>query len=167
MNKYIYSIAALLVLAGVVWLIVTPGKHGKYDQFVQYQTKTSREVALTCTTDMATKFHIHPVLKILIDGIEQKIPTNTGITNFCMNSIHTHDDGGTLHIESPVQKDFTIGDFFAVWGKEFNRNQILDYKIDNAHAITVTINGNEVQTYENTLMKDKDDIIIEYKSLKK
>ena len=164
MNKYIYSLIWLLFIAGVVWLIVTPGKHGK---FVPYDEKTSREVALICTTDMATKFHIHPVLKIIIAGVEQKIPANIGITGLCMNSIHTHDDSGTLHIESPVQKDFMLGDFFAVWGKEFSQNQILDYKIDNTHAIVVTVNSKSVDTYENTVMKDKDDIVIEYKEAKK
>ncbi len=33
MKKIIYTVVGLLVLAGVVWLIVTPGKAGKYDQF--------------------------------------------------------------------------------------------------------------------------------------
>ena len=33
MKKYI--IIALLVVAGIIWLIVTPGKTGKYDSFAQ------------------------------------------------------------------------------------------------------------------------------------
>jgi len=35
MKKYLYSIIVLLIVAGVAWLIVTPGKAGKYDQFAQ------------------------------------------------------------------------------------------------------------------------------------
>lgn len=38
MKKYIYILIGLLFVAGVVWLIVTPGKTGapgKYDQFAQ------------------------------------------------------------------------------------------------------------------------------------
>ncbi len=35
MKKYIYILVALLLLGGVVWLIVTPGKAGKYDTFAQ------------------------------------------------------------------------------------------------------------------------------------
>jgi len=35
MKKYIYGIVGLLLLAGVVWLIVTPGKPGKYDDFAK------------------------------------------------------------------------------------------------------------------------------------
>ena len=126
------------------------------------EPKTSREMALTCTSDMATQFHIHPHLKIEINGVGQIIPANVGITSVCMNSIHTHDASGTLHIESPVKKDFTLGDFFAVWGKEFNKNQILDYKTDTGATITLTVNGKAVDTYEDTVMNDNDVIVISY-----
>lgn len=39
MKKYIYGIVGLLLLAGVVWLIVTPGKPGKYDDFAKCLTE--------------------------------------------------------------------------------------------------------------------------------
>jgi thiol-disulfide isomerase/thioredoxin len=35
MKKAIYIIIVLLIIGGVVWLIKTPGKPGKYDQFAQ------------------------------------------------------------------------------------------------------------------------------------
>jgi len=35
MNKYTYSLIGLLALAGVVWLIMTPGKPGKLDDFAK------------------------------------------------------------------------------------------------------------------------------------
>ena len=35
MKKYIYSLVGLLVVAGIVWLIVTPGKPGIYDDFAK------------------------------------------------------------------------------------------------------------------------------------
>lgn len=40
------------------------------------------------------------------------------------NPIHTHDDTGIIHIESPVKRDFTLADFFAVWNKPFSKDQI-------------------------------------------
>ena len=33
MKKYIYIFVGLLIVAGLVWLVVTPGKPGKYDDF--------------------------------------------------------------------------------------------------------------------------------------
>ena len=35
MKKILYIIVLLLVASGIVWLIITPGKAGKYDQFAQ------------------------------------------------------------------------------------------------------------------------------------
>ncbi len=160
MNKYIYSLIGLALLAGVVWLIMTPGKHGNV------ATLSSHQVALTCTTDMATKFHIHPHLEIIINGVGQEIPADTGITYACMHPIHTHDTSGTLHIESPVQRDFTLGDFFAVWEKPFSKDEVLGYKADSSHNISVSVNGKVVDTYESTVLYDKDQIIISYESKK-
>lgn len=115
--------------------------------------ETSREVALHCTTDMATRFHIHPELKIIILGKEEMIPANIGIKSFCMNSIHTHNASGLLHVEAPIKKDFTLGDFFAVWGKDmgsFGTN------------MKMTVNGKENTEYENYIMQDNDKIELRY-----
>lgn len=35
MNKYLYGVVGLLFVAGVVWLVMTPGKPGKYDDFAK------------------------------------------------------------------------------------------------------------------------------------
>jgi hypothetical protein len=129
-------------------------------------SKTTREVALTCTTDMATQFHIHPYLYIFINGQKQEIPANVGIKTNCMNSLHTHDDSGKIHVESPEKRDFTLADFFAVWNKTYNRNQILDYKVDDTHIMRQTVNGKEIQDYENIVLKDEDEIIIYYEEKK-
>lgn len=125
---------------------------------------TTREVALSCTTDMFTQFHIHPHLTIAINGVRQEIPTGLGNVPGCMHPLHTHDSSGTIHVEAPEQRDFTLGDFFAVWGKTFSQDQILDAKTDATHTITETVNGTEVQTFESTVLRDSDQIVITYGS---
>ena len=125
-------------------------------------SRTDREVALTCTTDMATQFHIHPILKIIVNGHEQTISANIGIQPACMNSLHTHDTTGVIHVESPERRDFTLADLFAVWKQTFTKDQILAFKVDDTHRIRVTVNGKEVDTYENTVLRDKDQIVISY-----
>ncbi len=127
--------------------------------------KTNRELALSCTTEMATQFHIHPHLEIIILGQQQEVPADIGIVNGCMNPLHTHDNTGKIHIESPEKRDFTLADFFAVWNKPFNKYQILDYKADDQHSIKETINGNQVQDYENTTLRDNDQIVISYEKI--
>lgn len=123
---------------------------------------TTREVALLCTTDMATTYHIHPEIAIRINGEDVIIPANIGIKPTCMTSIHTHDAGGIIHVESPIQKDFTLGDFFAVWEKDFSRDSILGNLAGEEAVITVTINGVAVETYEATVLGDGDKILISY-----
>ena len=125
-------------------------------------SQTNREVALTCTTDMATQFHIHPILKIIANGREQTVPANLGILPSCMKSLHTHDTSGVIHVEAPEKRDFTLADFFAVWKQPFSKDEVLSYKVDATHKIRVSVNGAEVRTYENTILRDRDQIVITY-----
>lgn len=156
----IVVIAALLVIVGVT----ASKKKGIETGPKDYETMTSREVALICTTDMATQFHIHPMLRIVFDGVDQVIPSNIGIVNGCMNALHTHDDTGKLHVESPVAKDFVLGDFFAVWKQRFDKTHILGKVAEGGATITVTVNGKKVDTYENTVLYDGDQIVISFES---
>jgi hypothetical protein len=46
--------------------------------------------------------HIHPKLRIFVDGAEVKVPANIGIApDGRMRVIYTHDETGVIHIESP------------------------------------------------------------------
>lgn len=121
------------------------------------------DLALSCTSDAQTQYHIHPRLEIIINGAREVIPANIGIAPGCLRVLHTHDDSGTIHVESPRAADFTLADFFAVWGKTFNRNQILDSKTDAARGITMTVNGQPSSDYENLVLKDGQEIVIQYK----
>jgi hypothetical protein len=158
------SLASTVAVLGLFGYIIASGNPSGSDSAKPSETSTANphEVAMTCTTDMATQFHIHPQLAILIDGVRQTIPANIGITNGCMNPLHTHDATGTIHVESPVKLDFTLADFFAVWGKTFTKDQILDSKVDDSHVITMTVNGKPSTDFENLVLKDDDLIVISY-----
>ena len=60
--------------------------------------------------------------------------------------MHTHDDTGVIHIESPEDRNFTIGEFFDIWGQTFDNSQIFDNiageNINN--ALNVYVNGKKV-----------------------
>jgi len=152
----------VLLIVGLIILASSASKNAKIKTEKRITEMSSREAALLCTTDMATKYHIHPELKIIINGVEQGIPSNIGINSSCMNSIHTHSADGLIHVESPVVKDFVLADIFTVWDKVFTKDQILDYIADEKSKISVTVNGKSVDTFENTLLKDKEKIVISY-----
>ncbi len=110
--------------------------------------------------------HWHPKLIINIKGQKQEIPANIGIGTV-HQPIHTHEDAkdGVLHMEMKglVTKGETqIGNFFRVWGKEFNSNCILDYCSGSGGVVKILINGQENEEFENYLMKDGDKIEIRY-----
>lgn len=151
---WVIGLSTVAVIAIIVFMM--------FMNSANLSSKTNREIVQMCTTEMATKFHIHPHLEIIINGQKQEIPANIGVKPWCMNAIHTHDNSGKIHVESPVQRDFILDDFFYVWGKAFNKNQILDYKADEDHKIRQTINGSESQDYENTILKDEEEIVISY-----
>jgi len=110
--------------------------------------------------------HTHSSLSIIINGNEQYIPQNIGIQDSkCpdgMRGIHTHDDSGRLHIETPSQISAPIGAFFNIWGEVFNSDQILDNKVDSEHEIVMFVNGEINQDFANYLMLDDDVIEIHY-----
>jgi hypothetical protein len=156
-KEILWWIMATAVVAGIVYVAMLAEKRPP-------SSITTREVAMTCTTDMATVYHVHPTIAILISGVPQTIPTNVGIKPGCMYALHTHENTGLIHIESPEKRDFTLGDFFAVWKKPFSSTQLFDQIVDDAHVIRVTVDGEPVDTFENTILHDKDKIEISYEA---
>lgn len=159
-------IIVILSLVVILWLTLLPKQETNEKNLaegkINRSLKTTRETALSCTSDKLTRFHIHPHLEIIIEGKKTEVPAEIGITSDCMRPLHTHDATGTIHIESPEKRDFTLADFFAVWEKPFNREQILDYKADEQHLVRTTINNQEVQDFEKAVLHDNDQIIISY-----
>src|SRR5262245_14575940 len=61
--------------------------------------------------------HLHPHLTILVNGSPVTVPAGIGIKAAGDLPLHTHDASGTIHVESPGARTFTLADFFAVWGR--------------------------------------------------
>lgn len=127
--------------------------------------RTTREVALTCDPEMAQGFHIHPVLEIRVNGEKVEVPANIGVTPTCMTVLHTHTPDGIVHVESPEKRDFTLADFFAVWEQPFTKEAILGYTADVTHRVRITVDGVDVDTYENTVLRDGEQIVISYEAI--
>lgn len=156
MDKKIIIGSALLTIVIVVGAIFFLSKPS------QTQVKSG------ATEDVITEngLHWHPRLTISIDGVKKEIPANIGIGAVHM-PIHTHDDAdqGILHMEMAgvVTKEETkLGNFFKVWGKTFNKNQIFDKKNTDSKKVHMTVNGKENTEFENYQMKDGDQIEIRY-----
>lgn len=99
--------------------------------------------------------HIHPVLTIMVNGAREMIPANIGLAE-CERAVHTHDEDapqGVIHVESQDRRSYTLGDFFAVWGKPLVREN---------HVLTVTADSAYVENPETLTFRDGQDIRMEY-----
>ena len=109
--------------------------------------------------------HWHPQLRITIDGNAVTVPANIGIDPSLwrdhsldeyssmqdmpdgmsgMAPLHTHDTAGTIHVESRVTREYTLGEFFRIWGQTFDGQQVLGHTAVSGHRVSMTANGVEV-----------------------
>ena len=94
---------------------------------------------ISCQTSEQTVFHIHAHLTIFVNGAARQVPAGIGIpgaqatqspqgpfieTGTCFYWLHTHASDGIIHIESPVQRTYTLGNFFDIWGQPLGPDQV-------------------------------------------
>ena len=107
---------------------------------------------ISCQTSEQTIFHIHTHLTIFVNGQQRQVPAGIGIpgavaqqtqagpfvnSGTCFYWLHTHAADGIVHIESPVQRTFTLGEFFDEWGQPLSASQVGPAK----GKVTVIVNG--------------------------
>ncbi|HIE64196.1 MAG: hypothetical protein CXT72_02040 [Methanobacteriota archaeon] len=121
-------------------------------------------VCLSSHTSEITHYHVN--VEIIIDGDDYLIANNIGIEDSdCpggMRGIHTHDDTGKLHIETPSDMDATLGSFFNIWGENFDEDEILGNHGNSDYEIVMYVNGKLNSEYEQYSMQNNDDIEIRY-----
>jgi hypothetical protein len=90
-------------------------------------------VGISCDEMEGQRVHIHQHLSIYDRGKPVPIPSDVGrpASGECLYWLHTHTPDGVIHIESPANRTFTLGDFFAVWGQP----------LDTRHAATAFANS--------------------------
>ncbi|MGH3274010.1 MAG: hypothetical protein ACRDNZ_06740, partial [Streptosporangiaceae bacterium] len=59
------------------------------------------------------------------------------VSGTCFYWLHTHAADGVIHIESPVQRTYTLGQFFDEWGQPLGPGQVGP---DRGH-VTALVNG--------------------------
>jgi hypothetical protein len=92
-----------------------------------------------CQTTEQTLFHIHAHLTVFVNGTARQVPAAIGIPGAqaqttaagsfveqgtCFYWLHTHAADGIIHIESPVQRTYTLGNFFDEWGQPLSASRV-------------------------------------------
>jgi hypothetical protein len=94
---------------------------------------------ISCQTSEQTLFHIHAHLTVFVNGSPRQVPAGIGIPGAraqntpagpfidggtCLYWLHTHSGDGVIHIESPVKRTYTLGEFFDEWGQPLGPGQV-------------------------------------------
>jgi hypothetical protein len=94
---------------------------------------------ISCQTHEQIAFHVHTRLTIFVNGKSRTVPYGIGIADpqllpgigvpfvgggSCFSWLHTHAADGIVHIESPVKRVYTLGNFFDIWGQPLSKTQV-------------------------------------------
>ncbi len=116
-----------------------------------------------CIGAEGTVMHIHPYLRIVINGQNITVPAAIGIVNpqnesvtvsgtqqekvavsgSCFEPMHTHDASGIIHIESPDSTtQYTLGDFFQIWNSTYGSISI------NGTSRPIVFNSTDIMGFQ-------------------
>jgi len=121
----ILAAVAGLAAAAVVVLAVVAFTGGQTSQQVRGMATGATVDGIKCQTSEQVAYHIHAHLAIYASGDPQAVPAGIGIPGGkCLYWLHTHDASGVIHVESPAQRAYTLGQFFDIWGQPLSTSQV-------------------------------------------
>ena len=100
---------------------------------------------IKCQTNEQLVYHVHAHLSIVHNGQEQLVSAQVGIpggplTPKCYYWLHTHDTTGVIHVESPTEAKYTLGQFFDIWGQPLDTTNVAVYPVPSGQ-LTAYVNG--------------------------
>jgi hypothetical protein len=165
-KKYIIVISIGVLIAITVGLITSYATIPKSLSESESKTSSSALVinGIQCNTEEQLLFHRHAHLDIFVNGSHTYIPPQIGvIPDRCIYWLHTHDETGIIHIESPVKRDFTLGQFFDMWRSKLANSSAFVNTLKNVP--TIYINGSKQPAgtnYNSIKLNAHDEIALVY-----
>jgi hypothetical protein len=115
-------------------------------------TQTGTVNGIQCGSKEELAYHIHAHLAVFDNGQARSVPGGIGIPGSqvvqttegpvasggqCIYWLHTHAPDGVIHIESPTQRIYSLGDFFDEWHQPLSATQVGDVK----GKVSAIVNG--------------------------
>jgi hypothetical protein len=95
---------------------------------------------IQCQANEQVVYHIHAHLAVYVNGAARTIPEGIGIPpprqveqtadgpfvvgGTCYYWLHSHTADGIVHIESPTQRIYTLGNWFDIWRQPLSNTQV-------------------------------------------
>ena len=105
----------------------------------------AKAAGLTMLSAEGTVEHIHSHLSVTVDGHAVTVPALLGIdeANASISPLHTHDQSGIVHVESPVKTTFTLGQVFTEWNVALAATRIGSYSSASGDTVTTFVDGKQ------------------------
>ena len=102
-------------------------------------TSTKTVDGIRCGATEQLAYHIHAHLAVFVSGVLQSLPAGVGIPGStvqassqgplaaggqCIYWLHTHTADGIIHVESPTERVYTLGNFFDEWGQPLSGSRV-------------------------------------------
>ena len=171
--RQIAWIAGVAVVVGVAAFLLTNGSEaptpsnlpGTLTSDAPWPANAAKSAARATALGLPAEgrtMHEHANVQIFINGQQQTVPTDIGIDTGAgtIQSIHTHDDTGVVHLESSQSRTFTLGEFFGVWGVRFTPSCVGGYCNDGQNQIRVYVNGEEQTGTASDIPLDDQSVIV-------
>lgn len=95
---------------------------------------------ISCMTSEGSTQHYHAKLFVYVNGQIQQVPTDIGIPNGqCLYALHTHDTSGIIHIESPDNSSYVLGNLFDIWGQPLSTTDFMGHQVGGANKLVVDV----------------------------
>lgn len=119
---------------------------------------------IKCESHEQLVYHVHAHLSILVDGQPQPVSAQIGIPGGplfpkCYYWLHTHDTSSIIHIESPSQQKYTLGQFFDIWGQPLSNHKVAVYDVPGG-VLTAYVNGQPVTGDPRDITLDKHTLVV-------
>jgi len=135
--------STLLLAATLGFVSARRTSSGAHDQQGPIAPNGETVGGIACDAQEGQRIHIHQHLVIFDHGHEVAIPPNVGqpAGKRCIYWLHTHTPDGIIHIEAPLDRSFTLGDFFKVWGQPLSRTKAATAIAAKGGSLKVWVNG--------------------------
>jgi len=140
------AVVAAVVVAGTALVVASSGSSSSsavtstgplLASTASFDRSGSQPVdGIPCDHGEQLLFHIHSHLAVFVNGQQRTIPRGIGIepprqeqsgivfSGTCFYWLHAHTSDGIIHIESPIRRTYTLGDYFDIWHQPLSPTQV-------------------------------------------
>jgi hypothetical protein len=133
-----------------------------------YLRQRLQRIGLHALPTEGLREHIHQHLDVVVNGRLYPVPALIGINipQRFITELHTHDESGIIHVESPTVRTFTLGEFFDVWGLRFSARCLGGYCRSGNKHVYVWVNARRVRTDpRKVILREHQEIVVVYGTL--